>query len=96
MSTKQQIFDIVNERTNGPICYLNDTLDEHAGRILEALDLAVSERLDEVESELRVAESELSEKIKIIDEFSAEILKMKKATAIDLDAYENLIAILEG
>lgn len=96
MSTKQQIFDIVNERTNGPICYLNDTLDEHAGRILEALENTDTERVEAIKDELRDAEHDLKEKIKTLDELVDALKAMRKAGTITEDACYTLTAILEG
>jgi hypothetical protein len=94
--TKAEIFQILADRTEGPICYMSDTLEEHAERILEALDIVNSDKIDEQKDEIIELESDLASKIEIIDQFTDLLRKMHKRKEIESDTFDNLMEVLEG
>ena len=95
-NTKAQIFEILADRTDGPLCYMSDTLEEHAERILEAFDVADKEAANEHRIEKEELESELRDKIEIIDQFTDLLRKMHKRKEIESDTFDNLMEVLEG
>lgn len=92
---KREIFDTVNERTEGHLITADESLDANADRIAEALQTDLAAKLEKVTEDRDEWKDEAKRLSDIITAFRAELLNAR-GEDFPVAVSKKLFQILEG